>query len=157
MSIFANKNVRLPGEVWLFFFQDREMTRRSYRAVRAWNSDIAKQEATASAGQGYLSMEVQVDGAAIYAGEISVDKMLDRLEQRFADQLTPMVRCDAYVLSDEFSARIGRYLHAVQVLASSESDMEDIIAARDECYGEGKEIQECLDAIQSVREVDSVV
>ena len=43
---------------------------------------------------------------------------------------------------------IIKYLEAVKVLISKNSDMEDIVACRDRYYGEEDKIQKCIDFLK---------
>lgn len=150
----TGRGVSYPTSVWLFFYPDEEHgTTRGYRAVYATDSLTVRERIEEADEQGYAVMEVRVDEVTIYSGDLDADKVMEKLEERFLESLTPLVRCDAYVLTDDFMERVIRYLEAAKTLVSEDSSMEDIIKARDRSYGEDEEIQRVIATIRSIRQL----
>lgn len=147
-----------PQPVWLRFYKDKQSKGNGfvYRARLVSHSKEAKECIMHEIEEKeYNYVEVETDGFRYaYTGELDVDAIISGIYNIFEGQMFPLIKAEAYILSSEFLEKVTRYLEAAKILVGKDSEMEDIISARDASYGEEEDIQKCLDTIRSIKKYD---
>lgn len=143
-----------PDHVWLKFYLSEDSSKNSSSRIRfvSNSKDVEfciQQELERNE---YHYMEAESYGCqCFYHGILDVNKVLQAIHERFKNTLIPLIKADAYVLTEDFQAKTERYLGAVLALIGKDFDMESVVDVVNSLYGESADVQKCLDAIKSIR------